>query len=462
VTTDAKLINCFAEKDEEGNFRVYKRPGVAVAQTIPSMPASTAFPLGQFLGVSYATGFFGNNYVLTFFWVLGNLYVSTNGAAPQSIVASQPTFINVVQVSATKVSIAYLGQQIGYDFTTKTFDASGTLLQTPTTYGYVSLDNTFYYQDAGGNIYGSNLGDYTTWTSTNRIGPQAANELGLGCCLHMNYIVSFRTFSFQFYYDAGNPVGSPLLPVPNSNIAWGCKDGGTIQVIEDNVYWLAQSRESGAFVASLVKGREKRISTPGVERLLDDVSGNFYSFSFKDLGHLYYGITVQGTSNLTIVFDITEQIWYVWTDPSGNFWPWFGFVTRTDSTVLCQSLVGTNASYIYQVDEEFYTDVVGTVPTVFPADIYTPNYDGGSRKKDVINRMDFLADQQPGILKVRYNDQDFKSNAWSQFREVNLNQKRPTLTKCGSFRRRSWHFRWVEPYPLRIEAVELDILPGTA
>lgn len=456
--TDAQLINAFAEKDEEDEFVVYKRPGVAVAQTIPSMPSLTCVPLGQFVAISYALGSFGNSFVLTFFWYGSNLYVSTNGAAPQSIAASQPNFVNVVQVSSTKVSILYTNQQIGYNFITKTFDGLGSLTQSQCTYGYISLDNTVYYQDVAGNIWGSILGDYTTWTSSNFIGPQAANELGIGCAPHQNYIVSFRTFSFQFYYDAANPAGSPLLPVPNSNIGWGCKNGATIQVIEDNVYWLAQSRQSSPFVAALVKGRETRISTPGIERLLDDVYGNFYSFSFKDLGHLYYGISVQGTSNLTIVFDIGQQIWYIWTDPQGNYWPWFGFVTRADSTVLCQSTLQSNTGTIYQVDEEFYTDV----NTVFPVDIYTPNYDSGSRKRDVINRMDFIADQQPGILKIRHNNDDYAAGKWSQFREVDLNQKRPTLTKCGTFRRRAWNIRWVEPLPLRLDAIELDILPGTA
>jgi hypothetical protein len=76
--------------------------------------------------------------------------------------------------------------------------------------------------------------------------------------------------------------------------------------------------------------------------------------------------------------------------------------------------------------------------------------------------MDFIADQQSGILKIRYNDDDYAANKWSQFREVNLNQRRPTLTKCGTFRRRAWHMRWVENLPLRLEAVELDILRGTA
>jgi len=75
-------------------------------------------------------------------------------------------------------------------------------------------------------------------------------------------------------------------------------------------------------------------------------------------------------------------------------------------------------------------------------------------------RMDFITDQRPGKLKVRFTEDDFQS--YSLFREVDLNVARPSLTNCGTFRRRGWHLRYASPYALRLEAIELDLLHGGA
>jgi len=114
----------------------------------------------------------------------------------------------------------------------------------------------------------------------------------------------------------------------------------------------------------------------------------------------------------------------------------------------------TLANTLYQMDEDFVTDPAGS----FDVDIYTPNTDLGTRKRKVLMRMDFLADQQPAYLGIRFSDDDFKT--FSQFRQVDLNQKRPSLTNCGTFRRRAYHMHHNAPYSLRLEGVELDVLLG--
>jgi hypothetical protein len=327
----------------------------------------------------------------------------------------------------------------------------------------VWLDFTLYVMDVAGNIWGSNLGDPTTWSSSNFIQPAAIAGVGVALAQHESLIVALKTGSIEFLYDAGNTTGSPLLPVPNSAVAWGCMDGGTVQNIENKLFWLATSAESGAFIAMLDQRQHRKISTPGVDRLLDDVSGPFYSSAMKDMGHIYYVLTAVG-ANITLVYDLDQSIWYLWTDQNGNYWPWFGFasVTVPEPMVTCLSLKPALVNTTYQFDEEFYSDATTfTASALFPVDIYTPNYDSGSRRSDSLQRMDFIADQQPGILKSRWNDDDYAVGKWSQFRNVDLNQRRPNLLDNGSFRRRAYHFRWLENLPLRLEAVELNILPGT-
>jgi hypothetical protein len=245
-------------------------------------------------------------------------------------------------------------------------------------------------------------------------------------------------------------------------------DGNTIQNIENKLYWLAVSSDGAYFVAQINQRQHTQISTPGVDRLLQGATGPYYSFSTKIMGHTFYGLTAVG-ANLTVVYDLREGLWYIWTDPSGNYFPYFGFINYTSSgnfQVNCLSINESSptAYNLYKFSQSVYTDfnTYSSSNGLFALDIYTPNYDSGSRDKDVLQRMDFIGDQQPGVLKSRWNDDDFAPTKWSNFRNVDMNQRRPTLLNNGTFRRRSWHFRWQEPYPFRLEGVELTLLPGTA
>ena len=76
--------------------------------------------------------------------------------------------------------------------------------------------------------------------------------------------------------------------------------------------------------------------------------------------------------------------------------------------------------------------------------------------------MPLVADQQPGsTLLVRTNDADQATGEWTNWRTFDLSQERPTLSNCGSFSRRFYHFRHQARTPCRLTAVELELLVGT-
>jgi hypothetical protein len=98
---------------------------------------------------------------------------------------------------------------------------------------------------------------------------------------------------------------------------------------------------------------------------------------------------------------------------------------------------------------------------IFPVDIYTPNYDGGTTRSKMLSMMYFSADKYSGgNMQVRYSDDDYAS--WSNFRTVDLSKKKPRMADFGTFnQRRAFHFRHEVDRPLRIRAVELQEDIGT-
>src|SRR6185369_2211075 len=72
------------------------------------------------------------------------------------------------------------------------------------------------------------------------------------------------------------------------------------------------------------------------------------------------------------------------------------------------------------------------------------------------------ADQTPGsILNVRSNDNNYAPGEWSNFRNVDLSQKRPYIDNEGSFYRRAYHLRHLCNTAFRIKSGSLLLGVGT-
>lgn len=467
LTSDPKLINAFAEKQEDGSFRVYKRAGVAAYQTLtPPGGVTLLSSVGQFYAEDLTTYLSPTPYVLSFVntTTLAPLlatYVYFNGVSPVGLAGGSNTIVDpgvsAIQYAFNKVAALLVvtggGVVAVINLTTKAVTLNGPV-NSGMAGGIVELDSTIYAMDGTAVIWGSALNDATSWPGLNFI--QAASEPGKGVYLakHYSYVVAMKEFSLEFFWDAQNPTGSPLSGVPNSTVLWGCVSGGSVQQLGNELFWLARERAGAFFIGALQHLQPVKVSTPSIERIIGDAVGPFYSFGMRDsVGHQYYGLTDIGGA-YTIVYDIGQKLWYLWNALTQGYFPYAGIIVHSNNTVIMQSTTGALAGALYQMDEDFVSDL-GQPITV---DIYTPNQDFQTRQRKMLTRMDFIADQQPGKLYSRYSTNDFKT--FSQFREVDLNQERPTLLQNGSFTRRAWNFRYSAPYPLRLEAVELDMQLG--
>jgi hypothetical protein len=328
--------------------------------------------------------------------------------------------------------------------------------------GIVYLNGATYVMDINGQIWGSVLNSVDQpgdWSAINFIAAQAEPDAGVFLAKQLVYLVAFSEWSTEIFFDAGNATGSPLGPVQGSKISYGCRAAGSVQQIDDTLFWISATRSAAVQVSMLDQLSHSVISTESIDRLLQGSSlDSVASLQLKINGHSFYILTLRDR-NLTLAYDITENLWHQWTDPNGNYFPfvYYGYAQGNRHLIQHES----NGD-IYEVDMDFFSDVsddgVNLVPIV--ADIYTPNFDASTRRIKQLSMMEFIADQTDGSkLYVRSSDDDYKT--WSNFREVRLDVKRPMLINCGSFRRRAYHFRHRSNTPFRIQAVELQYDLGT-
>ena len=199
--------------------------------------------------------------------------------------------------------------------------ATGTITATAgrnTVPGIVYLDGSFYVMDVFGVIYNCAIDDPQSWNALDFL--TAQNEPGRGVALakSYNYVVAFKEWSTEFFYNAGNPEGSPLSRVDNGFTLIGCASGQSVANLDGALFWLSQVRQQGRGVHLMQGTEQSRISTPDIDRILnaDDLS-EVYAYGMKVEGHALYVLTLTNSA-VTLVFDMTSKVWTQWTSLSLN------------------------------------------------------------------------------------------------------------------------------------------------
>jgi len=212
-----------------------------------------------------------------------------------------------VQVFLKNNDVAYLFDGVTF---TKVTDPD---YPAATVFGVVYLDGTIYVMDAKGVIYGSDINNFTSWSALNFITANAEADGAIALVRQLNYIVAFKEYSTEFFYNAGNATGSPLSKVLNALIEIGCATAGSIAFADNSIYFMGVSRQKGRAIYKMEGYTPKYISNPFIDRILNgDNLAEVYSFIIKSNGHFFYVLTLV-TSGLTLIFDEMSGKWHTWT-----------------------------------------------------------------------------------------------------------------------------------------------------
>ncbi len=391
--------------------------------------------------------------------------------------------------------------------------------------GIVYLGTYFFVMDVNGRIYNSGIDDPTTWTA---LGFTTANsEPGFAVALakSQNYVAALKDFSTELYYfDINNVVGSPISPVQSGFTKIGCASGTSVVSMNDNIIFIAQSKQKGREVYLMRSLEQAPISTPDVERIINaDDLATVHAMAMRIDGHNLYVLTLV-TSNITIVYDLDYKVWSQWTSYAIGSSKSVSSITRSgttatvttgvvhtlndgdpvtisgavqseyngtfqisyvSTTVFTIEVTGTPASpatgtiLAYPYTETYFTctkyvnyggydlllhqsngHLYRMLPSLYRDDaapidfmVRTTRLDGGNTQNKVLGNIQTIGDNIADYAMVRWSDDDYVTN--KKYRRLNLNYQRPSLRKCGAFRRRSLEYKFIGNNPNKLNAFEL-------
>lgn len=245
---------------------------------------------------------------------------SANFSTPGALIPSPPvpcvpfqatlipaTTSSPVQVFLKNNDIAYL-----YNGTTITH-INDPDYPASTVYGVVYLDGYIFVMNSYGQIFGSDLAAPTSWTATNVIVANAEADAGVAIARQLNYVVAFKQYSTEFFYDAGNPTGSPLSKVLNALLTIGCASAGSLAFADNTIYFMGNAQQHGRSIQKMEGYTPKYISNQYIDRILNaSTLEEVYAFIVKSNGHFFYVLTLVDL-NLTLVLDEVTSDWTVWS-----------------------------------------------------------------------------------------------------------------------------------------------------
>lgn len=183
-----------------------------------------------------------------------------------------------------------------------------------TTRGAAFLDGRFFCMTPSGDIYQSALENAASWAALEFIGSQIEPDAGVYLAKFQNYIVAFKNWSTEFFYDAANPTGSILSPVQNAAFKVGCASDSSVKEMAGTICWMGQTRDGfGRGIFRLNGTTPEKISTSQIDKILNsDSLATVYSWSCNVGSHMLYGITLV-TTGITLVYDFTSSLWSFFT-----------------------------------------------------------------------------------------------------------------------------------------------------
>lgn len=163
-------------------------------------------------------------------------------------------------------------------------------------------------------IYQSALDNAASWSALEFIGSQNDSAGGVYLAKLQNYLVAFKDWSTEFFYDAANATGSILAPVQNASFQIGCDSEDSVQEMSGTVVWMGSTREGfGRAIFKMNGTSPERISTQQVDKILNaDALTTVYSWSANVGSHMLYGLTLVDSA-VSLVYDFSSGLWSFFT-----------------------------------------------------------------------------------------------------------------------------------------------------
>ena len=469
ITTprDTQLVNFYYERisqeNEKKTISLKKRPGVG----------ATTWSLTKVANSDVLRGSTYDTVRNAMYWAVGNKVYSL---LPD--VSNVPTLVTTLSTSSGYVGFCGYIKSTGtryicfsdgtdlwiHDYVgatcTKVVDAD---MPTPHQPYPISVDGYILLVKLNTNdMYNSDPDNPFSWTAGNYISAEINSDYSIRPIKVKNYVLLLGVNSVEYFYDAANASGSPFSrndsPYRSLGYVTGYAQAG------DTSFFVGQEGQGNLSVYQVNGFKIERISTNIVDQtiqtnvatqnakspIITNKDANIISVA----GHTFYVLTASQT---TWMYDLEEKFWYELRNSSGT-----GMQIEASWNMQngSQYLAIANQPTISVMAPALYQDF----GVNFTCRYTTDNYTADTMNWKFCSRLIIVADQTQSTgasyINVSWSDDDFADPGTPV--QLNLFTTTPDIRQLGRFRQRTWRFEYTDNYPLRMQAIYMDLNVGNS
>lgn len=331
----------------------------------------------------------------------------------------------------------------------------------------VFMDGYLFLSQDNGNIVNSDLNNPLSWSPSNFISADSYPDRLKGLARVGTYLVALGSQSCQWYYDAGNPTGTPLAIVQGATQQIGYIQG--LVSGENEIYFVGKGAKGAASVYKIAGLKITDLGSPTARRWLNttSVSNNNRGHIITMNGHRFFMVILNRDNSpiQTYLMDLENNMWSSMTlgaDTAGAF-----FFSSTQAFV--QNITASYAQsttwlsvYGARTVLGFRSDLYKDSNVNYTVKFTTQPQDFGTYRIKFGARLLLACDQtaSSSLCSVSWSDNDLTT--FSTPRTVDLQYQYTQLYALGSFRKRSWQITYTDAFPMRWRSIELDYDQGSA
>jgi hypothetical protein len=250
----------------------------------------------------------------------------------------------------------------------------------------VEMDGFYFHGFPDGKIRNTAVNTVSTWPTTGFITADSYGSGLLAIHRQKDQIIAWTKNRTEFFFNNGNPTGSPLLRIDQNTIGVGLAHRHSLAWAGEAACFVSENSADGDggrsvyMIASL--GKVSEISKPSLNRILaaEGLSISSCSAWMERLaGHEVYCLNL-AAANRTFVYNLDAGLWDEWTNTTSTR---FNVVSVTSRNGVVYAQDATNGR-IYTFQRTVYQDGGSNFPVI----LQTARSNFGSGKKKYENELE--------------------------------------------------------------------------
>lgn len=294
------------------------------------------------------------------------------------------------------------------------------------TIGQPVFDGGFaFVMDAVGNVWGSDINNITSWTTTNKFPCDIEPDSAIGGLFKIKeFILAGGSETTEVLRNAGNPAGSPLSRVQTLRI-------GVVAGVNagDTAYLIGRTQRGVTGIYAFGEGLNK-ISTDEVDSILGYYQTSDTNAQSK-LGYIVIGgqeaLIIQAGSAPTFIYFIKSGFIAEWDFPAalaGNAHVSYYDAINRDIIFLGS----TGKRYLMDLGTPLYQDEGSAYSQI----VQLARQDFGTGNRKFLKWIELIADTQAsGTVTLEISTDDFAT--FTTIGTFDLTKAKKIIYRCGSF-----------------------------